>query len=389
MTEVLAIIPARGGSKGVPGKNRTPVAGIPLVQRAVHACVAAAHVTRVAVSTDDDAIAALAEQAGATVVRRPAEIAGDTASSESAMVHALSELYPDPASRPEVIMLVQCTSPFITADEVDRTASAVTSGEADSAFTAASFHGFVWRQDEWGHGVNHDHSFRPRRQDRPLEYLETGAAYAMRTEEFLEVGHRFFGRIRIIPTDPSRVLEIDEPADLERARLLAPLIETRTTQLARSDIDAVVTDFDGTQTDDRAWITADGKEIVAVHRGDGMGISALVKAGLPVLILSTEVNPVVRARAAKLGIECIHAVTDKAAALEQWAAAAGLDLARVAFVGNDINDLGCLHRVGWPIAVASAHESVRAAARLVTNAAGGYGAIREVASWILGKELQG
>ena len=271
-TEVVAVIPARGGSKGVPGKNVAAVGGIPLVARAVKACRAASSVTSVVVSTDDDAIAGVARQAGAIVVTRPADLAGDTASSESAVVHALDVLYGKKAAELDVVVMVQCTSPFLTAAEIDGVVDAVRDG-ADTAFTAAVFHGFVWRSGPDGaQGVNHEGKHRARRQDRPAELLETGAAYAMRAGKFLDKGRRFFGTIRPVVTDPARVLEIDEPADLERARALAPLLDGPDGRPARGDVDAVVLDFDGTQTDDRAWIGADGSEQVVVHRGDGMGV---------------------------------------------------------------------------------------------------------------------
>jgi YrbI family 3-deoxy-D-manno-octulosonate 8-phosphate phosphatase len=149
------------------------------------------------------------------------------------------------------------------------------------------------------------------------------------------------------------------------------------------DVDAVVTDFDGVHTDDRAYLSQDGTESVAVSRSDGMGIALLKMAGVPVLILSTEVNPVVRARADKHGVPVLHGVADKAAVLEKWLHDAGWDPARVAYVGNDVNDLGCLALVGWPIATPDAHPSVLAAARLVLTRHGGDGAIREVCDLIL------
>lgn len=387
--EVLAIIPARGGSKGVPGKNLAPVGGVPLVQRAVLACKGAAAITRVAVSTDDPGIAALAEQVGATVVRRPDELSGDTATSEAAVLHAMRALHGEDLDGLDVVLLVQCTSPFITSGEIDAAARLVLDGDADSAFTAAPFHGFLWREEGFAAGVNHDHSFRPRRQDRPVEYLETGAAYAMRAQGFKDAGHRFFGRIRVVPTNPALVLEIDDPADLERARAIAPLVDQLPPRLDQAQVRAIVLDFDGVQTDDRVWITADGREQVAVHRGDGMGIAALRDAGIPLLVLSTEVNDVVTARARKLGIECIHGVEDKAGALARWCAERDLDLGGVVYVGNDLNDLSCLRMVGWPIAVATAHDAVKATATWTTTTAGGFGAVREVASWILGRNLEG
>ncbi|ALM41278.1 acylneuraminate cytidylyltransferase [Streptomyces sp. FR-008] len=394
---VLAVIPARGGSKGVPGKNLAEVGGVPLVARAVHACRTARLVSEVLVSTDDPAIAEAARAAGATTVERPAPLSGDTATSEAAVLHALDTDEARHGRLADVVLLVQCTSPFLTADDVDGVTAAVLEG-ADTAVTAAPFHGFLWRDlatgatPSSGHGVNHDAAHRPRRQDRPEDLLETGAAYAMRGDGFRAVRHRFFGRTALVRTDPARVLEIDDPHDLARARALAPLLDRNEAPGARrpgpGDVDAVVLDFDGTQTDDTVQIDAEGRERVSVHRGDGLGIAALRDAGIPLLILSTEQNPVVTARARKLRIPVLHGVDRKDEALKQWCDEQGVDHARVLYAGNDANDLPCFALAGWPVAVASAHEPVRRAARAVTTAPGGRGAVREIASWLLGPDLK-
>ncbi|AYL37843.1 MULTISPECIES: N-acylneuraminate cytidylyltransferase [Streptomyces] len=397
---VLAVIPARGGSKGVPAKNLAPVGGVPLVARAVRECRAARYVTDVVVSTDDQAIAAAARQAGAEVVLRPAAIAGDTATSEAAVLHAMDTHEALHGAPVDVVLLVQCTSPFLVREDVDGVAGAVADQGADTAVTVAPFHGFLWRdaadgagapaeRASGGHGVNHDKAFRPRRQDRPQDLLETGAAYAMDAAGFREHQHRFFGRTELVRTDPARVLEIDDPHDLARSRALAPLFDgERPGALPTAqDIDAVVLDFDGTQTDDRVLIDSDGREFVSVHRGDGLGIAALRRSGLRLLILSTEQNPVVAARARKLKLPVLHGIDRKDLALKQWCEEQGIAPERVLYVGNDVNDLPCFALVGWPVAVASAHDVVRGAARAVTTVPGGDGAIREIASWILGPSL--
>ncbi|WP_159772064.1 N-acylneuraminate cytidylyltransferase [Streptomyces sp. HM190] len=429
---VLAVIPARGGSKGVPAKNLAPVGGVPLVARAVRECRAARLVTDVVVSTDDHAIAAAARESGAEVVLRPAAIAGDTATSEAAVLHALDAHEALHGVTVDVVLLVQCTSPFILREDIDGVARAVVEHGADTALTVAPFHGFLWRDtaDEFtggethpvgartaaheahgeagglgavapgdgrpapadtagGYGVNHDKSFRPRRQDRPQDLLETGAAYAMDAAGLRKHRHRFFGRTEPVRTDPARVLEIDDPHDLARAQALAPLFDANRPGAlpAYDDIDAVVLDFDGTQTDDRVLIDSDGREFVSVHRGDGLGIAALRDSGLKMLILSTEQNPVVAARARKLKLPVLHGIDRKDLALKQWCEEQGIAPERVLYVGNDVNDLPCFALVGWPVAVGSAHDVVRGAARAVTTVPGGEGAIREIAGWILGPSL--
>ncbi|MET9415970.1 acylneuraminate cytidylyltransferase [Streptomyces klenkii] len=390
---VLAVIPARGGSKGVPAKNLAPIGGVPLVARAVRECRAARLVTDVVVSTDDPGIAATARGAGAVVVQRPAALSGDTATSEAAVLHAMDAYEATHGTEVGTVLLVQCTSPFLTSGDVDGVAEAVVEGGADSALTVAPFHGFVWRaegeEDRGAHGVNHEKSHRPRRQDRPQDLLETGAAYAMRADGFRAARHRFFGRTELVRTEAARVLEVDDPHDLARARALAPLLDGPGAAAlpARADVDAVVMDFDGTQTDDRVLIDADGRELVAVHRGDGLGVAALRRAGLALLILSTEENAVVAARGRKLRVPVLHGIDRKDRALKQWCEEQGIAPDRVLYVGNDVNDLACLGLVGWPVAVADAHDAVRGAARAVTTAPGGSGALREIASWLLGPAL--
>ena len=395
---VLAVIPARGGSKGVPAKNLAQVGGVPLVVRAVRACLASTEVTDVVVTTDAPAVAEAARAAGEALgasarlhcVQRPEAIAGDTATSEAAVLHAMDRYEDEHGRSVDVVLLVQCTSPFLTREDIDGVAAAVAREGADTAVTVAPFHGFLWRDgtavEDHNYGVNHDKRVRPRRQDRPEDLLETGAAYAMDATGFRTHRHRFFGHTALVRTDPARVLEIDDPHDLARARALAPIVDPAPLP-TRDDIDAVVLDFDGTQTDDRVLVDADGRETVAVHRGDGLGIAALRKAGIPLLILSTEQNPVVAARAHKLRVPVLHGIDRKDLALKQWCDEQSLAPERVMYVGNDVNDLPCFALAGWPVAVASAHDSVRAAARAVTTTPGGSGAIREIAAWLLGPTL--
>jgi len=211
-------------------------------------------------------------------------------------------------------------------------------------------------------GVNHDAAHRPRRQDREPDFRETGAFYVLDVPGFRRAGHRFFGRTVVVPVAEHTALEIDSPLELAMAQALAELVDGPAEPGPALEVDAVVTDFDGVHTDDAALVDADGHEFVRVSRADGLGVAALRAAGHPLLILSKERNLAVTARAAKLGVEVLQGVDDKATALRQWLADRGLDPARVAYLGNDVNDLGCLGIVGWPVAVANAHGTVTGAA---------------------------
>ncbi len=379
-TTTVAIIPARGGSKQVPRKNVQRVGGVPLVARAVHAALAAEGVDLVVVSTDDEEIAAIAAAAGARVIHRPAELAGDTATSESAILHALDTLAAEGVDA-EVVAFLQATSPFLPSDALAEAVARVRERQADSVFSAHETYGFLWRRDadEAAEAVNHDAAHRPRRQDREPHFLETGAFYVFSAAGFRESRHRFFGRTEFIEVPEWTAIEIDDEQQLRIARALAALHEPRHPIPAK----AVVTDFDGVHTDDTAIVDADGGERVRVSREDGMGVALLRRAGVPMLILSTEVNPVVRARAEKLRVPVLHGIDDKERALRGWAADNGIPLADIAYLGNDVNDLPAMRIVGWPVAVANAHPLVLAEARVVLSRSGGNGAVRELVERVL------
>ncbi|PZF57026.1 hypothetical protein DEJ23_08780 [Curtobacterium sp. MCSS17_008] len=221
---VVALVPSRAGSKGIPGKNLRTVGGRTLVRRAVEAARAAATIDTVVVSTDGDAIAAEAEDAGAAVVRRPAELSGDEASSETALLHALDALDPlHDGTGPEIVVFLQATSPFIDPADLDRAVRRVQGGAADVVFAAAPSHAFLWRTVPGGRAeaVNHDAASRPRRQDREPEFRETGAFYVFRAAGLREHRHRFHGRVELAVVDPALAIDVDDLADLERADALA------------------------------------------------------------------------------------------------------------------------------------------------------------------------
>lgn len=387
-----AIVPVRGGSKGIHRKNLRTVRGSTLIARSVEALLRAGGVARVVVTTDHPDLAAAALAAGAEVIERPAELAQDATSSEAALLHALGVLGARGELTP-VTVFAQATSPFLDVEALDAAIVTVADHRADAVFAAVLDHGFLWTDKSKGaRGLGHDHRERPRRQDRARQYRETGSFYVFDTDGFLEARHRFFGRIAPAITRSFAALDIDEPEDLLVAEAIATLAERqlgipvpveRPEGHLDVDVDAVVTDFDGVHTDDRAIVDADGVERVSVHRGDGLGVRLLREAGIPVLILSTERVPIVAARAAKLGVDVVYGSDDKAEALRAWADTNRVPLERIAYLGNDVNDIPALELVGWPVVVADAHRATRAVARLVLERRGGDGAVRELADRVL------
>ncbi|WP_219995680.1 acylneuraminate cytidylyltransferase [Schumannella sp. 10F1B-5-1] len=221
---VIAVIPARGGSKGVPGKNLRPVGGVPLVARSVIAALGVESIDQVVVSTDSADIAAVAREAGAEIVDRPAEISGDTAGSESALLHALDEV--DPRGRAHILVFIQATSPFIDTVALADAVQRVSDGDEDAVFSAVDDWTFLWRVTPDGaEGIGHDAAVRPRRQDREPAFAETGAFYVMRAPGFRAARHRFFGRVGLALVDPRTAIEIDTEDELEMAEALSSVLD--------------------------------------------------------------------------------------------------------------------------------------------------------------------
>ena len=383
MSSIITIIPARGGSKGIPRKNLAPLCGKPLIAWSIEAALGASSVGRVVVSTDDDEIASVSRRFGAEVVMRPAEISGDAASSESALLHTLDSLRAPEGCDPDTVVFLQATSPCRTPTDIEEALQHFREKQADSLFSACVEH-FVgrWRRQQEGiKPLNYDPCSRPRRQEFAPEYVENGNIYIFRSSILRETGSRLGGKVSVYEMPRWKSFQIDEPEDLIAAEgFMSRLIREDDRPLGA--IKLLVLDFDGVMTDNRVLVDENGVEAVWCSRADGLGVAALLAAGVRVVVLSTEENPVVAARCRKLKIPCIHGQPDKKQALMDLAVKENLAPHDIGFVGNDVNDLGCLHWVGVPIAVADAVQEVRSVAAVVLARRGGRDAVREIADRI-------
>jgi 3-deoxy-D-manno-octulosonate 8-phosphate phosphatase (KDO 8-P phosphatase) len=138
-----------------------------------------------------------------------------------------------------------------------------------------------------------------------------------------------------------------------------------------------VFDFDGVFTDNRVWVNEAGDELLAFSRSDGLGLRRLDEVGVRYLIVSTEPNPIVSARAVKLNAEWVQGVDDKLAVVFERTEDLGVALEETAYVGNDVNDADCLRAVGVPVVPADAWPEVRPLAKWVLSRRGGTGCVRE------------
>ena len=296
---MVAVIPARGGSKGVPGKNLRRVGGRSLVERAVDACRAARLVDAVYVSTDDPDIARAATAAGALVIDPPGRVWPATRPARSRRCCTPSITSTAPAARPRCWS--SCSAP---ARSSPRMISIAASGWSPRVRPTRPSPGcatyeFLWRRSRRPgvDGQNHDPRVRPRRQDRAPDFRETGAFYVMAVDGFRAARHRFFGRTEVVEVSELTAVDIDHEHDVMLATALAEVLDP----VVQIEVDVVITDFDGVHTDDSVLVDQDGRESVRVSRSDGLGVEMLRHAGVPVLIVSKETNPVVRARAREAG----------------------------------------------------------------------------------------
>lgn len=218
---VLAIVPARGGSKGVPGKNVRPLAGKPLIAWTIEAAQRCAAIERVVVSTDDDAIARVAAEYGAQVIMRPAELAQDTTPTEPALFHALEALEATEGYVPDAVALLQCTSPLRGADVIDACVALLHDTGCDAVMTVTPMqHWYLAGQvgPEARYRPEYDYLRRPRSQEMPEKVRENGAVYVTRVEALHTHGNRLGGDVRVVVLDAVRSVDIDSEEDFRLAQ---------------------------------------------------------------------------------------------------------------------------------------------------------------------------
>lgn len=181
--------------------------------------------------------------------------------------------------------------------------------------------------------------------------------------------------------DGERVLRLALTPDHPAGNPVAPVRHRR--PIPKS-VSAVILDFDGVMTDNRAWLDEQGRELVAINRSDGLGLAALLRENnIFILVLSTETSATVSARCRKLGIPFMQGISDKAAALQDWMKERTVDPDQVVYVGNDINDLPCFSIVGCAFAPADAHPEVLGRADFILRHQGGKGAVREMCDLLM------
>ncbi|MFC1986967.1 cytidylyltransferase domain-containing protein [Chloroflexota bacterium] len=382
--KICAIIPARGGSKGIPRKNIRLLAGKPLIAYSIERALQAQQVNRTIVSTEDAEIAKVAQQYGAEVVIRPPELATDTASSESVLLHVLSFLEQQEGYVPSLIVLLQPTSPLRQPDDIDNAINKLIKDKADSLLSLTESREFMWEKTEQGYtSLTFDYKDRKRRQELEPLYYENGAIYVFKPEIIKKYQNRLGGKISVYLMQPWQRVDIDDFDSFEWCEWLYWKHMVGDYKSFPDEIQLIVYDFDGVMTDNKVLVDKLGNEKVRVNRADGLAISRIKEMGIQQIILSTEKNEIVKKRAAKLSLPCLSGKDNKKEALKEYLEKNNISKDKVIFVGNDINDIEVMDYVGFSVAPNDAHQEIRAIARTITRSSGGNGVIRELLDMLL------
>jgi N-acylneuraminate cytidylyltransferase len=401
--EVLALIPARGGSKGIPRKNILPFAGHPLIAYSIAAGGKAESVCRTILSTDDEEIASVARRYGAeTPFLRPSGLAADRTPDLPVFQHALEWLEVNEGYKPNIVVHLRPTTPIRPPDLVDRAVKiALDHPEADSvrSLTPAHQNPFkMWLSDGEDKLIRPlvmvpgmEEPYNAPRQSLPTAYAHTGLIDVIRPATIRQM-NSMSGRV-ILPIffDPAYDIDLDTPADWRRAeeRLAStPLAMVSPGQARRSlpsRVRLLVLDFDGVLTDNRVWVGEDGREMVAANRSDSLWLALLQEKGVQVFVISKETNPVVAARCRKMNIPYIQGEDDKPTALKKLLTERGIAAGEAVYCGNDVNDLPCFPLVGWAAAVADSVPEVLARADYLLTRRGGHAAVQELCALLMEK----
>ncbi|HMD81365.1 MAG TPA: acylneuraminate cytidylyltransferase, partial [Anaerolineales bacterium] len=363
-------------------------------------------VSRVIVSTDDEEIAAVARQYGAeTPFMRPYELAQDRTNDLPVFEHALKWLEDIEGYKPEIVVQLRPTSPIRPKDCVDAAIRILVENlDADSirgVVPAGQNPHKMWRFNGYDkplrpllelEGISEP--YNAPRQILPPVYWQTGHIDVIRTSTITRK-HSLTGSV-VYPLviDARYTVDIDTPADwakyeaLVHSGLEMVTPDKKSRRPMPKKIELIVCDFDGVITDNRVWVDQGGNESIAAYRSDSLRIRELRGLGIEVMILSSEPNPVVAARANKMGVEAVHGVGihEKGRVMREILEMKNILAENAIYIGNDLNDLPCFEIAGWSVAVADAYPEVIRTADHVLTRAGGHGALRELCDLILSRD---
>jgi N-acylneuraminate cytidylyltransferase len=359
---ILGVIPARGGSKGVPRKNIRPILGKPLIAWSILAAAASREIDDFVVSTEDAEIAAVARAYGAKVIERPAALATDEATTVSVLQHVLSQ------RKADAVVVLQPTSPIRDRDLIDRCVARYKKSRPDNLAT-----GYLCKFREYGTYDN------LRRQDMKGFFYDDGNVYVL-NPRLIKAGRWTGKKIERFLIEGAQNHEIDTEDDFLVVERLLELRQIAALSRRAKKIKLLALDVDGVLTDAGMYYSEKGDESKKFNTRDGKGLEILRGLGVKTAIITSEKTAIVRRRAAKLKIDHVHqGVTRKLEVLKKVARAAGTTLAETAYIGDDLNDTEALAAVGFSATPQDGCIENKRIVDYVCRLKGGEGCVRELA----------
>ena len=377
----IGFIPLRKNSKGIPGKNKKKLLGRPLFCWVLGQAIASKLDVIYIYTDDEDILDFIVKEYGWTdrvrAIKREEHTATDTASTEAAMIAFLENEKP----KFDLFCLLQATSPFTTAYDIDQCLEKVASGNKyDSALTVVRTHRFIWGED--GKAQNYDVFDRPRRQDFKGLLVENGAVYVTKKMAFNKTKNRLSGNTAIVEMPEDSLTEIDSTTDWKIAEeLLAARLKKGK---GSRRITHLVLDVDGVFTYGCVYFGSEGEFLKKFDMRDGMGLEILRQNKVEVMVMTSENSEIVASRMKKLKIDKLYmGVKDKNSLLSSIIKKDGLSFSQFAYMGDDVNDLANICACGWGIAPSNAMVPVKNHADVILKNNSAAGAIREACDFIM------
>ena len=378
---VIAFIPARGGSKSIPGKNIKDFCGRPLIYWNLFALEKSELIDEVVVATDSENIFKKVKEFNFSKVKlykRSSENAQDHSTSEAIMLEYINYAK---LSSTDTFMLVQATSPFTRTEDFNNGLNLMST--YDTVFSCAKIKRFIWNKD--GNPLNYDHNNRPRRQDFDGTFMENGAFCISSVSDIIYHNNRISGNIGICEMPEYTFVEIDEVEDWIMAEQLFLKNHSSEYKTNFNKIKLLLSDVDGVLTDAGMFYTEDGDEFKKFSTYDGMGFQLIQKTGIKVGILTTEDRNLNKRRAVKLGLDFdFHGAEDKLKIVKDLCIKENITIDEVAYIGDDINCFSLLSHVGIAACPNNAVDKIKAIPNIIQlNKNGGEGVVREFVELIL------
>ena len=378
--KIVAIIPARGGSKRIPKKNIKILAGKPLLAYTIEAALNSNLINKTFVSTDDKNIADIAIKYGADVIMRPDQLSKDDSSTEQAMIHAVEQIEKQGYEQIDYVVLLQPSSPLRGSGIIDNGINLMLEFDVDSVLSVCEIQSYYLSGYFSNDYYIREYDNRPFSQSMPKKYRENGALYITKKDLLLTNKNRINGTTKAIVMNELDSIDIDYEDDFN-------LVETIILNLKCGNVSScenlkntklLITDVDGVMTDCGMYYSENGDELKKFNTRDGMAIQLLREYGIKTAIITKENTKIVEQRANKLKFdEVFQGIEDKMDVLESLKNKYGFDYSEIAYIGDDINDIPVLKIVGFSFCPNDAVDDVKKICTAIAKENGGNGVVRE------------